>query len=71
MPYLYIWQVPSYWADLVRESLELSQVDKQKDTWNSLSADDPPKDGDFNSDLDSFQLEQVVSAEESNKDISE
>ena len=64
-------QVPSHWADLVRESSDLSQVDNQKDTWNSISMDDPPKCGDFNSNPDSFPLEQVASAEESGREISE
>ena len=46
-------------------------MDNQKDTWNSLPVDDPPKDGDLNSDLEYFPLEQVASVEESDKDISE
>jgi len=71
VPYLRTGQVPSHCAYLVRKPSDLSQVDNQKDTWNSLSVDDPPKDGDFNSDPESFQSEQVASAEESDKDISE
>ena len=46
-------------------------MDNQKISWNSLSVDGSPKDGDFNSDPDSFPSEQVTSAEESDEDISE
>ena len=71
VPYLRTGQVPSHWADLVRESSELNQVDNQKTTWNSLSVNDSPEDGDFNSDPDFFPSEQIASAEDNEKDTVE
>ena len=52
VPYLRTGTVPPHWADLVRESSDLRQVDSQKGTWQSLSIDDPISEGDFSSDPD-------------------
>ena len=47
--YLRSGEVPPHWAQLVQVSSELPQINNQKDTWQLLSVEGLPDEGEFNS----------------------
>jgi hypothetical protein len=75
VPYLRSETVPPRWAELVRESSQLYQTDSQTDTWQSLSEDGIPEDGDFGCDSDAFDqrtehVAQTIESQDTNAESS-